>query len=445
MRRQLQHALRQAGALGLAMLLAGCGSLVGEKRHSPAEIAAYQPADFSAPIASAAGRDEAHGKARASIQRALMAPDDEPAMKSALWAVKFLNEQPDAGLALLRAALPRLASSDADFQRAVLSSAHAGYAAETAAEVLALLPAIATPREFAIGAYSVLRGQPDRRAELRALLQRQFPGELDEPRLLALRHALTVDRASELVSRPPLVDLVAAPFRAGKPVVFSFQRRDRRHFGLAVVRAADGRFVRGSDGSVFSIAQLALALTQLPGTLTNGNTPQGVFTIVGAGTATNAWIGPTPYLHAKVPVEATVAEFEHAAIDAEWNEARYEDFLPPSWRGYFPMKEAWLAGRAGRNEMLAHGTTISPDLYRHAKWYPGTPSAGCLVAMEYWAADGQLQKSDQLALAKAFTAGGIDHGYLVVVELDDAPRPVALADVLPDLVAAEGRLDAARR
>ena len=43
--------------------------------------------------------------------------------------------------------------------------------------------------------------------------------------------------------------------------------------GLAIVRDADGRFVRNVDGSLFNVAQYALARTNLPGTITNGNTP----------------------------------------------------------------------------------------------------------------------------------------------------------------------------
>jgi hypothetical protein len=60
--------------------------------------------------------------------------------------------------------------------------------------------------------------------------------------------------------------------------------------------------------------------------------------------------------------------------------------------------------------------------------------------MEYWApVDGRLMHSDQLALAKAFTRGGIDQGYLVVVEIEDRARPVNLADVVADVIAAEER------
>ena len=429
--------------------LMGCAGIVGEKRHTPAEIAAYRPQDFVAPIASVEGERVTVEARIEKIRLALSLPattamgDEESGAPGALWAIAFLNVGRAQGLGILQNALIDIEKQPVDFQRAVLSAAYAMFSNEAAETLVALLESIATPREFAIAAYAILKASnsPDTRALLLMRLVTRFPDWANEPRLIALNHALTIDMTAERLVRPPLIDLLAASLRPGLPVVFSFQRPDRKRVGLAMVRGGDGRFVRNADGSFFNIAHLALALSNLPGTITNGNTPQGLFTIVGAGTATNLWIGPTPYLHAKVPKEATVAEYEHASVDGEWNEARYENFLPLSWRGYFPFKEAWLAGLAGRDEMLLHGTTINPDYYRNEPYYPGTPSAGCLVAMEYWSkSDGRLMHSDQLTLAKAFTAGGIDQGYLVVVELDDRALPVNLAEVVADVIAAEARV-----
>jgi hypothetical protein len=212
-----------------------------------------------------------------------------------------------------------------------------------------------------------------------------------------------------------------------------------------LVRGADGRFVRNADGSYFTIAQLAMARTNLPGTITNGNTPQGVFVIKGTGTATNKWIGPTPFLESVLPFEASVALFEQrddAALVEKiaWTEEKYDSFLPSSWRSYFPIKEAFLAGQAGRDEILAHGNTVNPAYYRDEPFFPAAPSAGCLVAMEYWSKDdGTLVHSDQLALVKAFVSSGKDVGYLVVVEIDDRSRAVVLADVVEAVVAADAR------
>jgi len=437
-------------ALPLALvLLSACSIMPTEKRHTPAEIAAYQPKDFVAPIASTEGERAAREVSYQKIRDALALPagsDPDGIIPGALWNIGFLNVEREGGRRLVLSTLPRLAERDATYQRGVLSAAYTFYATESAQLIRGLLPQIATPREFAIAAYALLRADDslNQGAYIRANMQSKFADWQNEPRLKRLDYVLNVDLKNEIAKRPPLTDLLAHPIRAGRPVVFSFQRQDRKRFGLAVVRGADGRFVRNADGTLFQVAHLANAITDLPGTITNGNTPQGVFTIVGAGTATNKWIGPTPYLHSKIPVEATVAEFEHVETDQisnSWNDGVYQSFLPETWRQYVPFTEAFLAGRAGRDDMLIHGTTINSNYYRGSSYFPGTPSAGCLVAMESWTPEeGRMQTSDQLSLVKAFTRDGIDRGYLVVVELDDRLEPVTLQDVKDSLEAAEGRL-----
>jgi hypothetical protein len=437
-------------ALPLALVwLSACSIMPTEKRHTPAEIAAYQPADFVAPIASAEGERLARDEGLKLIRDALALPagfDPNGIVPGALGNIGFLNVEKEAGLKLLLDTMPVLATKDAAYQRGVLTFAYTYYPKESAAQVSRLLTSLATPREFAIAAYGLLKadGSIGQRSFIRATMKNTFADWANEPRLQRLEYVLTNDLTAVIRQRPPLVDLLSHPIRAGKPVIYSFQRQDRQRFGLAVVRGADGRFVRNTDGSYFQIAHLANAMSNLPGTITNGNTPQGLFTIVGAGTATNKWIGPTPYLHSKIPVEATVAEFEHVEagqIPNSWNDGVYQSFLPETWRQYVPFTEAFLAGRAGRDDMLIHGTTINSNYYRGASFYPGTPSAGCLVAMETWRPeDGRQQTSDQLSLAKAFTRDGIDRGYLVVVELDDRLEPVTLQDVKDSLEAAESRL-----
>jgi hypothetical protein len=429
------------------LVLTGCAGLPSEKRHSPTEIAAYLPRDFVAPIASASGEQMAVSEAMSRMRVVLAQPpgsDTNEGLPNVLWDVVFFNvgsPERDQARAHVLAVLPTLAQKPQPYQRGTLSGAYSLYPQESAPYMKALLEQISTPREYAMAAYTWLRADSSAtvRETILAITKNRFVEATSEPRLRALIHTLTVDLAAERAQRPPLVDLLAAPIRQGHPVIYSFQRSDRQRYGLAVVRGADGRFLRNADGGLFNIAHLANAITNLPGTITNGNTPRGIFTIVGSGTAKSEWIGPTPYLESKIPIEAKVAEFEHQAnVAGEWDEIRYESFLPASWRNYFPMKEAFLAGLAGRDEMLLHGTTINSEFYRGAKFYPGTPSAGCLVAGETWAkVDGIMQKSDQLDLVKAFTRDGLDRGYLVVVELDDRDVPVTLADVQADLDAAQ--------
>ncbi len=450
-------------ALAALALLAGCASVVPAKRHSPEEIARYQPSDFSSPIARE-NDERANFATSTDMVRDLFNNvdlvnlSDESQVKNALWTVKFLNIDRSGTIHFLNRLIPTLDRRSTDLQRAALSTAHAIAPLETQAAVLSLLPKLQTSKEFSIAAYSLLaatayasnvdQARSELSQRIASLLEVKFPGQTQEPRLRMLQYAISKAFFTERKQRPPLVDLLTTVFTpSGQflPVVYSFQRNDRTRIGLAMVRGTDGQFIRNADGGYFNIPHLAMALTNLPGTITNGNTPQGLFTIVGTGTAKNQWIGPTPYLESKVPVEATTVEFDHAQLGTvtgqvaqPWTMSKYESFLPTSWRNYFPFKEAFFAGLAGRDEMLLHGTTINPDYYQGASFYPGTPSAGCLVAFETWSKqDGRLQTSNQLSLLKAFTRDGIDRGYLVVVELDDINGPVTLEEVLPHVVAAE--------
>lgn len=435
--------------LAAALLLAACttpkpSEKPAEKRYTAAELLALQPDDLAWPAASADGERALREAAGADIRARIAlpaGPERDAALPRLFALVAQYNTGLDAARPLLLEALATLGPRDAEFQRAVLTAAHTLYPAESAPRLWPLLPQLTTSKPFAIAVYTLLQADPGAADRLREALPRQFPGWADDARLTALMARLQPAAATQ----PPLPELLAAPLRAGLPAIFSLQRPGRQALGLALVRGADGRFLRDAAGVLFASPQLTLARTGLPGTLTNGSTPQGVFAIVGAGTATNPNIGPTPYLHSKLPIEATVAEFEHATATnpeaAAWSEALYDSFLPESWRGWPPIKEAWLAGRAGRDELLIHGTTISPAYYAGAAYFPGTPQQGCLISSEDWdAATGRLRASRQLTLAQAYAAASPRAdlaGYLVVVELPgDGPVTAAEAQAL---VTAAGR------
>lgn len=437
--------LRRPLLVLLTLALAACAPLrppSAEKRYSAAELLALKPADLSWPAASTDGERALRERALAGIRTRLAlppGPERDAALPALFDAVAQYNAEIDAARPLLLEALPTLGSRDPDMQRALLTAAHTLYPAESAPLLWPLLPQLTASKPFGIAAYTLLRADPGAAPRLAALLPQQFPAWADDPRLTALMQRLQPIAAPQ----PPLAELLAAPLRPGYPVIVSLQRPGRQQMGLALVRAADGRFVRDAAGRLFASPQLALARSGLPGTLTNGNTPQGLFTIVGAGTATNPNIGPTPYLHSKLPIEATPAEFEHvnATGAADWSEALYESYLPESWRGWAPFKEAWLAGRAGRDELLVHGTTINPAYYAGSAYFPGTPQQGCMISNEDWdPASGRLLASRQLALAQAYAAAGARAdlaGYLIVVELPgDGPVTPAEAQAL---VLAAGR------
>jgi len=445
----VRQAARRPTRLILALLTALTACAHGPDttpghRHSTQDLLSYKASDFHWQATRADQEQALREKDLQLLRERLALPPGEAAeaaLPEVLSAVLLYNREIDGARGPVLAALPGLAAKPVDYQRQVLSAVHRFYASEAAPQLWPLLAQLSTPREFAIAAYTLLRPlqgatRDAARTQIQARMQLQFPAWREEPRLRALGLALQGGAGAALPqTQPPLTELLAAPLRPGLPVVFSLQRPGREVLGLAIVRGADGRFVREADGRLFQVPQLARALADLPGTITLGNTPQGLFAVRGSSTASNPSIGPTPFLETKLPIEASVAEFFQVdGSDLDWSESLYEALLPPSWRQWEPIKEAWLAGRAGRDEILMHGSVVNPAYYRDEAYFPATPTAGCLSAPEQWDPHtGALLLSQQLKLAQAFaqafktSPSGQDamvKGFLLVVELPGGSGPV---------------------
>lgn len=355
-------------------------------------------------------------------------------------------------------------------------------------EMLRISEETTSPKHFGMAALYVVRAMPDARREMFSRMERRFPNWAEDPILIMLFHqalqpgepTISADTLTtkpetsgmQATQRPPLVPILSRNFAPGFPVIYTLQRKDRSYPGIAVIRRPDGTFLRQPNGQVFSVAQLARSRTNLPGYITNGNTPQGVFSIQGFGRSKSRDIGQTPYIHTFIPYELTPEQYFHTADAAttgtSWTLARYREMLPdaqtteaatgqaaPAWRDYLSMYTGYYASKAGRGDMLSHGTTVDVNFYPGASWYPHTPTSGCMCAKEIWdRATGRALMSDQLALVLAYLeAAGYTiprndpnavitvpkgpAGYVVVIELNDKTQPVSLDEVLVDLLTAE--------
>ena len=368
--------------------------------------------------------------------------ETEKEWSNAFWAAGLIRER----TALVRNALAQAfltwEKRGASFQRAALEATAGLFPCDFSSEMRAILGKTNNPKLFAMATYYLdkITTMPEERSAFVSLIENTFPEWGENPILFMLHHDLSKPRTETIKNRPPLLSLLSFSFKPGCPVLFSIQRLDRRYPGIAVVRGVNGAFIRQRDGSLFNVSHLALSLSNMPGTITNGNTPQGVFTVRGTGYARNVFIGPTPYLHSKIPFEASPAEFFHDSTfrDKDWSPDLYELLLPEDWRTYIPIWETFYAGKAGRSAMLTHGTTINPAYYQGEPCYPHTPSLGCLCAKEFWSPEtGRAVMSDHLALLKAFLKDGNPCGFLVVVEIDDQKRPVTIDDIIIEILAAE--------
>ncbi|MDR0793247.1 MAG: hypothetical protein LBE82_08045, partial [Chitinophagaceae bacterium] len=175
--------------------------------------------------------------------------------------------------------------------------------------------------------------------------------------------------------------------------------------------------------------------------LTNGNTPQGVFSISGTGVSRNNIIGPTPNLQTLLPNENDEVYWQNLTFDSTIEPLEnYLHLLPPSWQNYIPMTEAFYAGKAGRSEIIVHGTTLDPAYFANEKFYPISPTDGCLCAREIWNPEtGTLKQSDQLNLVNTFLSTPNDYGLLMVINLDNKQQEVTKEEIGAFVDEFEGR------
>jgi hypothetical protein len=235
---------------------------------------------------------------------------------------------------------------------------------------------------------------------------------------------------------PPLKDLLQHAFFPKAKIVFSFQRKNRNYPGIAIVRDSAGNFQKDKYGNIFSVPQLARSMSNVPGYISNGNTPQGIFRMHGFGVSKSNFIGPTQNIQLTMPGETSVNHFinDSSNSDSVWTRDWYWNMLPKSWRIYMPFCETFFAGMAGRTEIIAHGSTVDPSYYKGTLYYPLTPTLGCLCTKEMWDGEtGKRKQSDQQKLVDALQQAGGADGYYIVVELNDEQRAVELNDLLPYL------------
>lgn len=237
---------------------------------------------------------------------------------------------------------------------------------------------------------------------------------------------------------PSLHRFLLKDYLKGNVLMISFQRRNRDYPGLVLIRDANGHFMKSANG-FFCVPQLARSLTNMPGYLTSGNTPEGIFRMDGFDVSKSNFIGPTANIQLTMPFEYKASHFfnDVSLNDSTWNIAMYQDLLPANFKNYHPAFQSFFAGKAGRTAIIAHGTTVNTEYYKGLKFYPLTPTEGCLCTKEIWSEEnGKLVESDQQKLVDTIISAGGPYGYAIVINIDDKQEAVTIADILPYLTLA---------
>jgi hypothetical protein len=118
---------------------------------------------------------------------------------------------------------------------------------------------------------------------------------------------------------PPLKDILSNKFIEGKTIIYTFQRKDRTYPGITIIKRPNGEFVKDKNNSIFYVQQMALSVTNLPGYLSQGNTPQGIFSVVGYYNSPTPSIGPTAAVLTRIPYEVPTKLWFHKTVTGKWN------------------------------------------------------------------------------------------------------------------------------
>lgn len=337
----------------------------------------------------------------------------------------------------VHAAFDSAAKRSVLFQRALLEVGYTNYPAQFHLQTKELLSETLDPRIFAMCAEYLVQGKNDstlKRHILATLFEKFGDSVFINPVLNMLQNRLQKPRMSkEISSREVLKGILNKNFLPNQIVMYSFQRKDRDYPGMVLLRNANGDFIKDSLGNIFHIPQLARSITNLPGYLRNGNTPQGIFKMYGFGVSMSSFIGPTANVQMGMPVELSLQKFfnDSTISDSIWTIDRYQKMIPQKIKDYLPLYQSYYAGLIGRTEIIAHGTTIDPKYYLGKSYYPLTPTQGCLCTKEIW--DGKRLESDQQKLINGLLKAGGANGYCVVIEIDDKHAPVTINDLVPYL------------
>lgn len=378
-----------------------------------------------------------HSLVKNSIQKNMSLPISDSTQEnwqSAFEALLLLRYQSPWVQGKLNSAAQSMTTQSVPFQQSLLNLFNAQYPQQFYQPVFLLWQQTDDPKTFAMCTQYLMQCNPSakQRSEWAVVVQQKLMQYPYNAILQQLMYSILPNHTENIL--PTLQPFFDKNYLKGKVLVFSFQRKNRDYPGLCMVRDASGNFVTDSNGNYFSVPQLARSLSNMPGYISNGNTPQGIFRMDGYDVSRAAFIGPTVNVQLSMPFERNARHFyaDSTITDTTWDIKYYRNLLPASWQNYYPIFQSYYAGKAGRTEIIIHGSTVNPQYYAGQVYYPLTPTNGCLTSKEYWdEATGVRTQSDQQLLINALIKAGGPRGYAIVIELNNEQRAVSRQDILP--------------
>jgi hypothetical protein len=229
----------------------------------------------------------------------------------------------------------------------------------------------------------------------------------------------------ELLSFKPKWKFGSTEFR-NTTNLYLFCRSNRNYPCRMIMRNENGKLMKTSSGQIWSQPKLAMSGQGLTYEQSNGNTPQGLFTIDSVMPAADQQNVFGKYRRLKLDF-----------IERSKNEKKLLYYIPEELQQMGWWKESVIARDNGRSLFRVHGVGVK-NLLRDSPYYPFVPTAGCIASLE-GEYDGVDYKDQRILLDTFMVSMGLKpeyrnetklKGLLYVVNIDDEERPVELDDIL---------------
>jgi hypothetical protein len=359
-------------------------------------------------FASKQCRDSVSLQLKQQVERTVQLPlnnDTYDNWMGAFWAMELMLYKPAVYTSVIPKQIEQLPTLGPGFQRSFFEMLYTLYPGEFTEEVKGIWQQLRSDKVKAMALeYLALSNLLiDVKADNEFTKSAYFP-------------AYTYVRSKSSQSLPAKNLFLDTSFLKDQTVLCSFQSTDRNKPGYLMIRTADGKWLTDNKGNELRFPQMARAINNLPFYLTNGNTPQGLYRINGFDTSDNNWIGPTTNLQMCLPFEKAKLPFFEK--DTAYQTV-YGKLLGSVLQQYQSLWESFTAGKLGRTEIIAHGTTIDPVFYRKQSYFPNTPSLGCLCSPELWNENGERIYSSQAEWINLVMQFNPLPQYLLVAEVND--------------------------
>jgi len=277
-------------------------------------------------------------------------------------------------------------------------------------------------------------------------VQKRFPNWAQDIRLRTTLNNIQsniqetqTDKASSI---PNLADLLKWQIAPQQAHMYVLCRPNRDVVCVAILKDRQGKFVQRNQ-QLWSAPLLLQSIHNLDWNFSNGRTPQGIYRMEGISRQPDDEVfhayGQFSLVNIFLPFEDGVNTFLPNQKGKFTGDLKtYQTLLPPLWRDYEPIQQAYWSGSMGRSLFRIHGSGAAIDFFRNKpavvspKNFDWNATLGCLSALETYDDRGNLLKADMPKILDALnTVGkGKIEGYLIVVDVPSASNePITVAEI----------------